>query len=242
MPATMTLWGLYKWDNTIFDTLVIPYTVEKEDIVNNILLECSELEVVYPDPDFMKTAIGSWATARIVAWQHYVEIMKVKYNPIENTDKYENISYHDTDREQTTTSDSGQITTTSRGTDVSKGTGIDAMTRTQQTNNTNSVSAFDTENYSNANKQLNDVDENSDTKKTVDIASNATNEGLDTHSTNTDTLRQRSFSHGAENHIHGNIGVTTNQQMLTQEVDFWRWDLLHQIAKEFRQKFCISVY
>ena len=67
MPATITLWGLYKWDNTIFDTLVIPYTVEKEDIVNNILLECSELEVVYPDPDFMKTAIGSWATARIVA-------------------------------------------------------------------------------------------------------------------------------------------------------------------------------
>ena len=242
MPATLTLWGLYQWDNTLFDTLVIPYAVEKEDIVNNILLECSELEVVYPDPDFLKTAIGSWATARIVAWQHYVEIMKVKYSPIENFDKTENISYVDTDKEQTTTKDSGQITTESRGTDDSKGTQNDAMTRTQQTTNTNSVSAFDTENYSNANKQLNDVNENSDTKKTVDIASRVHNEGLDTHSTNTDTLRQRQFSHGETNRIRGNIGVTTNQQMLTQEVDFWRWDLLHQIAREFRQKFCISVY
>ena len=242
MPATITLWGLYKWDNTIFDTLVIPYTVEKEDIVNNILLECSELEVVYPDPDFMKTAIGSWATARIVAWQHYVEIMKVQYSPIENTDKYESRNIHDNDREQTTTDDQGQTTTSGRSTDVTKGSSTDALTRTQQTTNTNSVSAFDTENYSNANKQSNDVDENSDTKYTVDSASNATRENLDTHNTNIDTLRQRSLTHAEENHIHGNIGVTTNQQMLTQEVEFWRWDLLHQIAKEFRQKFCISVY
>ena len=42
MPATITLWGLYKWDNTIFDTLVIPYTVEKEDIVIEFFNEVLE--------------------------------------------------------------------------------------------------------------------------------------------------------------------------------------------------------
>ena len=242
MPATITLWGLYKWDNTIFDTLVIPYTVEKEDIVNNILLECSELEVVYPDPDFMKTAIGSWATARIVAWQHYVEIMKVKYSPIENTDKYEEHTVTDTENESTTSDENGQRTTGIKQQDTTKGKSLNALSRTQQTDVTNSVSAFDTENYSNANKQFNDVDENADTTYTADTDTNITRTDTDSHNRDATTDRNKTFNHTETIHAHGNIGVTTNQQMLTQEVDFWRWDIIHQIAKEFRQKFCISVY
>lgn len=242
MPATMTLWGLYKWDSTIFDTLQLPTVVAKDDLINNILLECSELEVVYPDPDFLKTAIGAWSSARQVAWEHYVEITKVTYSPIENTDKYEDRTITDTENESTTGAESGQRTTGIKQQDTTKGKSLNALSRTQQTNTTNSVSAFDTENYSNANKQMDDVDENADTTYTADTDTNVTRTDTDAHNSDTQTDRNRTYNHTESVHAHGNIGVTTNQQMLTQEVEFWRWDFLHQIAMEFRQKFCISVY
>ena len=42
--------------------------------------------------------------------------------------------------------------------------------------------------------------------------------------------------------VHGNIGVTTNQQMLTQEMDMRKTDIYSIICNEFKRKFCICVY
>lgn len=250
MPATLTLWGLYQWDNTLFDLLTVPTVVIKDDLINNILLECSELEVVYPDPDFCKTAIAAWSAARQTAWEHYVNITKVEYSPIENTDRYEDITINDTETEAITGEESGQRTNNIKhqdnGSTSTRGKSLNAMSRTQQVNNIDSVSAFDTEGYSNANKQFNDTDENSDTQYTAesDESINNTINRTDTEAHNTDNQqdRNRTYKHVETAHVHGNIGVTTNQRMLAAEVDFWRWDLLEQIAMEFRQKFCISVY
>ena len=47
MPATMSLLGLYNWDNTILDGLVVPAGVDKKTVINNLLRECAELEVLY---------------------------------------------------------------------------------------------------------------------------------------------------------------------------------------------------
>ena len=44
-------------------------------------------------------------------------------------------------------------------------------------------------------------------------------------------------------HIHGNIGVTTSQQMLTGELDLIpRLDLIDYIADDFHSEFCLSIY
>lgn len=254
MPANMTLWGLYQWDNTLFDNLVIPpttpYVLSRDDLINNILLECAELEVVYPDPDFLKIAIGSWAKARYVSWERYVTVLNIEYNPIENTDRHEDRTINDTENEAVTGEESGQRTTNIKhnntGTTSGKGKSLNALSRTQQITNTNSVSAFDTEGYSNANKQFNDTDENSDTQYTAesDESINNTVSGTDIEAHNRDnqTDRNRTYKHSEIVHVHGNIGVTTNQKMLRDEVIFWVWDFVHQISREFRQKFCISVY
>lgn len=42
--------------------------------------------------------------------------------------------------------------------------------------------------------------------------------------------------------IHGNIGVTTSQQMLTQELDMGYWNLYERITQLFLQEFVIPVY
>lgn len=42
--------------------------------------------------------------------------------------------------------------------------------------------------------------------------------------------------------IHGNIGVTTSQQMLTQELDMGYWNLYERVTQLFLQEFVIPVY
>ena len=60
MPkATLSILGLYNYDNSIFDDMQLPtaLTGRKDEIKEDILLECAEFEILYPDSDFMKFAI-----------------------------------------------------------------------------------------------------------------------------------------------------------------------------------------
>lgn len=69
-----------------------------------------------------------------------------------------------------------------------------------------------------------------DTKQT----SNAS--GTDSSSTSSST----SLKHDA--HLYGNIGVTTSQQMLKDELEVARFNLIDQITDCFTTEFCLLVY
>lgn len=44
-------------------------------------------------------------------------------------------------------------------------------------------------------------------------------------------------------HVHGNIGVTMAQQMISAELDLRaKYDMVHIIISEFKQRFCLMVY
>lgn len=43
-------------------------------------------------------------------------------------------------------------------------------------------------------------------------------------------------------HTHGNIGVTTSQQMLEAELNISKWNIYENIAKLFANEFCIMIY
>ena len=48
---------------------------------------------------------------------------------------------------------------------------------------------------------------------------------------------------GVDSHIHGNIGVTTSQQMLNQELDIiQRLDIINYIADDWHSEFCLLIY
>lgn len=55
MKSSLSILGLYQWDSTLFDPMTVPDGVDKQAVVNNILLDCAELEVLYSNPD---TKIG----------------------------------------------------------------------------------------------------------------------------------------------------------------------------------------
>lgn len=91
MGQILSMMGLYNWDPTIFDNMVIPSTLDRETLINNILMESVELEVLYPDPATMKFAIGAWSQKRLHAWQKISDVLYVEdYNPFENVYRREN--------------------------------------------------------------------------------------------------------------------------------------------------------
>lgn len=88
IPATMSILGLYRYDNTIFDNLVTPFE-DNENLIQNILMECAELEILYPDADFMKFAIGAWSQKQLPIWNKLYNTEKLEYNPLENANRTE---------------------------------------------------------------------------------------------------------------------------------------------------------
>jgi len=86
----LSVLGLYKYDNTLFDNIQLPSAIDKDVLVNNILLDCAELEVVYPNPTFMKDAIGIWSQSRLKTWNDMMNVLNVEdYKPFINLERRE---------------------------------------------------------------------------------------------------------------------------------------------------------
>ena len=103
MITTLTLYRqLEQQEDDLFEDLELPqrpftdrgyedlyltgWDLDKDTLVDNLLLETAELNVLYTDPDFMKFAIGRWSAKELPVWQALYESMFFKYNPIWNKD------------------------------------------------------------------------------------------------------------------------------------------------------------
>ena len=86
----LSIFTMFNYYPTIFDDLVIPAQMDKELLIDNILLELSEFEVLYNDPDFLKFAIGRWSSKELSNWEKLYNTTILTYNPIENYNRTEN--------------------------------------------------------------------------------------------------------------------------------------------------------
>lgn len=82
--SKLSLLGLYNWDNTIFDGLKLPSELDKDELVNNLLMEVAELTVLYTDSDFMKKAVSSWSSMRLHTWERMAKVLYEDYEPFIN--------------------------------------------------------------------------------------------------------------------------------------------------------------
>lgn len=82
----ISILGIYNTDETIFDGLNVPDGLSKDDVIDNILIECSELEIVYPEPAILKRAIKIWSNSNQLSWNKLYKTMTIEYNPIWNVD------------------------------------------------------------------------------------------------------------------------------------------------------------
>lgn len=82
--ASISILALYQYDPTIFDNLQIPDELDRDELINNILIEYAGMEVLYPDPNFIKQAIGSWSAIRLHTWNRYQRVLYEDYDPFIN--------------------------------------------------------------------------------------------------------------------------------------------------------------
>ena len=271
--ATITLIGLYNYDHTLFDNLIVPEEIDKEILVDNILLKSGEFESLYSSLPFVKNAIGIWSNKWYPTFEKWVEALALEYNPIENYDRIEEWTDTNTGTQTVTNTgtqtdtNTGTETTTDTGTSTTVGTGSEDTTKTgsikdQQgggTTTENQVSAYDSSTYAPKDKQIFSTTQSNETTfnqaKDTHTLNNLQNQRTDdlthertddlTHERTDDLTQERTddLTAGHEGRIHGNIGVTTSQQMLESEMQLrLKWNLIEQITDLFLQEFVIPVY
>ena len=91
----LSIMGMYEYDDSLFDGLDVPtytdknnvvHVVDKTKVIQSILLNCAELEIIYPNFDTMKLAIGVWSDAEQDTWRKMYATVMMEYNPLWNVD------------------------------------------------------------------------------------------------------------------------------------------------------------
>ena len=145
MRGTLSVMGLYNYDNSIFDDMELPTTdhLDKDTLIQNILVECSELEILYADPTFFKKILEIWSKARVHVWQKLADTMDYEYNPIWNKDVKDTEYIKRTKDESTTYSDTASSTTS--GTNTNKGVAFNSndLENREQDQTSGSMSSSD---------------------------------------------------------------------------------------------------
>lgn len=240
---------------TMFDDITIPANLDRETVISNIIKRCGLLSPVYSEPRLMKEAIDLWFISNQWTLRHLINIIKAEYSPIENTDRYDEqtrtisreLDRDDTFNETQTLAKNSTDTLTRSGTDTLK---TDAETTVDASNEAiDSVSPYDTNNWSNSSKRNEDNGSTSTTdgteRRTLDTTERRTLGGSDTQThggTNGRDESEDTTDHFTQ-HLHGNIGVTTNQEMISQELELLqKFHIYDWIAMQIEADLFIMLY
>ena len=244
--------GLYNWDNSLFDLFQIPEGLDKDTLIDNLLAETAELEVLYPNPVVFKNLVGVWSVKNLPVWTKLYNTTQFEYNPIENYNRYEEGSTDGSDDVTHSGTDTTSDTETHTGTD-SRTQGIESggQDTTSGTDEKGGwIAGFDSVEGNDTDglvKKTRDEDEFSttteygrtdDLEETKTYGSTIGKSGSITHGEKVKTTREGSH----EIHAHGNIGVTTTQNMIKQERQIDLFNIYDIIIQDFKMRFCILVY
>jgi len=218
VPTSIT-WVEHGPDGDTTHTETIPYT--KQNIVDNILLECAELEVVYPDADYMKLAIGVWSAKRLYTWQRIADVLYRKYDPFVNINRHE----WRTTLENRNLAGSETPNLTDRETRNLAGTNDSTVT--------GNVNAF---NDSSANGVQRD-------KVTTDQDTTDTGTVTNTHTGTVNTTDTGTVTTTDDYHIEGDSAIRDAQDIIRLETEQrLANDLIDIIIEDFKKRFCLMVY
>lgn len=216
--AKMTMIACYKWmlknNDDLFENLSLPSGIDRDTVINNILMKGGEFEVLYSDPYFMKDMILIWSNKWNRTIDRWIKALAIDYNPLENYDRMEDW-----------TDENNKNNIVNRQENAN---GIDTSYSIGSGNTENKRSAFDASDYQEHDKsESNSNDANNSASSTSASGIVVDNEK------NLNTKSGRA---------HGNVGVTTSQQMLEAELNISKWNLYDEVADLFLNEFCIYTY
>lgn len=203
-------------------------------------------------------------------WNKLYRILSLEYEPIENynmteTEKITSTN-ENTDTITTNTTNSNDVTETNTGTNTAndsenttgKNTITDSRTIAENNNVTNNNSLYGFNSASGVNADSQNGTETRDTTDNNthndDLKGTRTNEHTENINTSKVTAQKNDIKdvkdgthteNGSQDRTltrHGNIGVTTSQQMLNSEIELWQWDFFSGVFKDIDKILTIQTY
>lgn len=297
--ARLTLNGMYQYDPTLFEGMVLPEDYDRDALLFEILQRSGQLYPYHQQPGMLKTAIRLWFARNFLNFDRTMEALVAEYNPIENYDRHEDSTrtpdLTDTDEKRgndtlkhtgdDTINHSGDDTVNHTGDDTINHSGTDTTTHDYSGNDPytetmgmtgphtteEQVSAFDSANYQPSKKTIETFGANNDPREDTRSISGKYEEDLEhgheekttfdseekttydsEHKTTYDSEEKTIYGStltgrhtGTEDftsHIHGNIGVKSNQSMILEEIELRKFDIYVDIAARFEHEFLVQVY
>ena len=84
-----TLYGCYEYDNTIFDLLELPDEIDKDILIDTLLVNFGEFEPLYVNCSFLKSYIGVWSQKHKKTFEKWVKAYNMTHEPLHNYDRFE---------------------------------------------------------------------------------------------------------------------------------------------------------
>lgn len=161
-------------------------------------------------------------------WARNWAVLTAEYNPLNNYDMVETetpaeVTHTITPSETTTTDTPSETTTT---------------VKPPKTIVENEVSAFNSSGYEDDSKTTTTGDPNDQGIGTLTV-NTAGSSKLEVDSAGSDVL---TVQNDRELRRSGNIGVTSSVQLLTQDIELWKWNFFYDVFKDIDTVFTISTY
>ena len=226
--STLSLLGLYNYDNSILDDLALPADLEenRETITDNLLFETSEMEILYPDPVMLKAAIRVWSRKSLPVWQELYDTTQYEYNPIWNKDG--------TFSETETRNLAGKETRNLAGVETRNLTGGSQDSGTGSGTTEYDVFGYNSETAAHESKTTDSNTYSRTGSSTQTGTINNTDTGT-IDNTDTGTVKR-------ERTEQGNIGITSTQELIEKQRAVVEFNIMDRIIADFKQRFCLMVY
>lgn len=213
--ARLTLWGMQQAYPDLLEGIEVPGLMSRTDLVQIMNYRIGQLYPYCQVPPVLKELIASWFVTRKEEFQRIYDALWAEYSPIENYDRHEKRD--------------NKITHSGTDTDKTVLGSKNTLTQTGSETSAQNVSAFDSSTYTPREQST----------RTPNLSNTSENSGSDTRTLDHGHVEE----HDETTHTHGNIGVTTAQQMIEAEIALRTANNMYDIIiTRFEMEFISRVY
>ena len=229
----------------------VPSPINAGMVRSAIVVRCGMLTPVYTNPEVFRQTVSDWFSEKQWTFEHLINIIQAEYSPIENVDEYTEYSDSRTRKDAggitETRKSSGSDTDSNSFTDIKTNNGGFTNTASGSDTVTNTVSAENSNTYQPDNESVTaygktDTNEHEDNDR-LEHSGSGTKKRQDEMTISRSNTGSGTDDNKHIGHRHGNIGVTSNQQLITAELDLLRhFDIYRYIAETFEADNMLMIY
>ena len=223
----LSLWALNNYleeDGGVFKDVSLTERLNLTTCIDTIIEKWGTCDLIISDPRIVVRRTQLFFLKNYDNFEKMAEALLADYNPIENYDRYEDTS----ENRDINKSGGNQSTASGEGSSSSGGTNTVGGYNTEH-----QISAMNSNDYQKRNKDITSARTDTYSNESTSSDSSSTSGSFD-ESTDDDFERT--------SHIHGNIGVTTSQQMIQSEIELRKFNIYDYIADLYASEFLYRIW